>query len=63
MRESMIEVRMSRELALQLGAIEAASLEHHRQLRARGDCLLVRDLKTMQALFWPIIPGADQRPA
>ena len=59
MRESLIEVRIARELALRLGAIEPMSVEEHRGWRARGDCLMVRDPRTLVAMFWPIVPGAD----
>ena len=60
MRESLIEVRMSDALAVRLGAFRPISPQEHAFWRARPDCLLVRDPRTMQVVFWPIVPGADQ---
>jgi hypothetical protein len=56
MRESLIELRVSRELALKIGCIEPSDRKHHRELRAGRLCMLVRDPETLAPLFWPIIP-------
>ncbi len=53
----MIEVRMSRELALQLGAIEPKSVEEHKTLRASGKFILVRDRVTLLPMFWQLMDG------
>ena len=54
----MIEVYISRELALQLGCIEASDVQNHRELRKGAACLLVRDPLTLAPMFWPIIPAS-----
>lgn len=46
------ELRCSRDLALKLGAVAPLTLDHHRVLRDAGH-LLVRDLASGWALFWP----------
>ena len=53
----MIELYCSRELALQLGCIEAEDAQNHRELRKGAACLLVRDPLTLAPMFWPIIPA------
>lgn len=50
-----IEVRMSREVAIWLGAEPADTLKHYRAWMARVDMIMVRDVNTMQLLFWPLV--------
>jgi hypothetical protein len=52
---SPIEVRTTRELAIWLGALVPASVDQARAWRARGDCIMVRDVLTMKVLFWPFV--------
>lgn len=47
-----IELRCSRDLALRLGAIAPETTAHHRALMQGGN-LLLRDVQTGWALFWP----------
>lgn len=46
------ELRCSRELALWLGAFEPEDPVHHRQLRATGQFMMVRDREAMRPMFW-----------
>ena len=57
----MIEIRMSREVAILLGAFEPMTLEEYRACVERGGTFKVRDPRTMQVLFWPFV-GAPPMP-
>jgi hypothetical protein len=50
----MIELRCSRDLALRLGAVVPGTTQEHRQLRDSGRHMLIRDVETGWALFWPL---------
>ncbi len=52
----MIELRCPADLALKLGAMEPDTLREHRQLRASGHFMLVRDPVTLLPMFWQIVP-------
>lgn len=61
-RESMIEIRMSQDLALRIGAIQPQTLEEHRAWRESGGCFMVRDPRTMAVMFWPFVSAAPLLP-
>ncbi len=52
MNQAMIEIRMSRELALWLGAVHPTSIEEHKRFRASGQFILVRETMTLEPMFW-----------
>ena len=51
----LIELRCSWQLARKLGAILPHSPREHREFRASGRYLLIRDSKTLLPMFWEII--------
>lgn len=57
----MIEVRISADLAVRLGALQPATLEEHRAWRESGQAFMVRDPRTMAVLFWPFVSFASPR--
>lgn len=59
MDERMVELRCPAELALKLGALNPRDLEQHRQFRASGHYMLVRDPVTLLPMFWEIIRAGD----
>lgn len=64
MNIGMIELRCSRELALWLGAFEPSSPAHHRELRASGQYMMLRDRITLRPMFWLYMgqpPAFDSR--
>jgi hypothetical protein len=56
-RGAVIEVYISRDLALKIGCIIPSDVQHHRELKKGIPCLLVRDTLTLDPMFWPIVPA------
>jgi hypothetical protein len=52
----MIELRCSRDLGLRLGAIMPETTDQHRTFARSAAFILVRDLQTGWAMFWPKVP-------
>ncbi len=53
----MIEVYISRELALKLGCIIPGDLQHHREIKKGIACMMARDPLSLDPMFWPIVPA------
>ncbi len=51
----MIEVYISRDLAMRLGCIVPGDAQQHREMKKGTAYLFVRDPLTLEPMFWPII--------